>query len=194
MDERWTNHVLLKEPFGSMLLAEVHVFSDSVTLLHRSHDIRFSQCFTNREQKADAVMKSHNGTNRNDFAGQSIDIEWHVCPGDTSVQILHKLQEFMLETRHAPPESFPDRTIFASMFNDINSWEIQKVHNKCLAQANDVATYSARFRPGYWCFCGPGEEKTWTYNEGRPSHQVFRWVRGTSSYSKMEGPPSDRLQ
>ena len=41
----------------------------------------------------------------NDIAGQSVTIEWHVCFGDTSVQILRKLQDFMSETGHAP-ESF----------------------------------------------------------------------------------------
>ena len=39
--------------------------------------------------------------NRNDIAGQSIDIERHLCLGDTSVQMLHKLEVFMLETGHA---------------------------------------------------------------------------------------------
>ena len=33
-------------------------------------------------------MKSDNCKNRNDIAGQSIDIDWHVCPGDKPVQIL----------------------------------------------------------------------------------------------------------
>ena len=99
-----------------------------------------------------------------------MDIEWHVRPGDTSVHLLHKLQEFMLETGHAP-ESFPDKIIFVSMFNDIASWESQKVQNRCQAQANEVATYSARFRPGYWCFRGPGSDKNWNCDEERPSHQ-----------------------
>ena len=34
----------------------------------------------------------NNCKNGNDIAGQSIDIEWHVCFGDTSVQILCMLQ------------------------------------------------------------------------------------------------------
>ena len=68
--------------------------------------------------------------NRNDIAGQSIDIEWHVCPG-TSVQILHKLQVFMSETGHVP-ESFPDRIIFVSMFNCITNWKSPKVQTICL--------------------------------------------------------------
>ena len=50
-------------------------------------------------------MKRNNCKNRNDTAGLSIDIEWHVCPGDASVQLLQNEQEFMSETGHAP-ESF----------------------------------------------------------------------------------------
>ena len=62
-------------------------------------------------------MKSACCKNRNDIAGRSIDIERHVCPGDTSVQLLHQLQELMSETSHAPG-SFQDTIIFASMVND----------------------------------------------------------------------------
>ena len=39
-------------------------------------------------------------------------------------------------------------------------------------KARDVATYAARFRPGYLCFCGSGSEKTWQMNEDQPSHQI----------------------
>ena len=74
------------------------------------------------EQKAEAVMKSHSCKNRNDMAGQSIDMDWHVCPGNTSVQILQKLEASMSETGHAL-ESDPNRTIFGSMFNDIPNGE-----------------------------------------------------------------------
>ena len=50
-----------------------------------------------------------------DMAGQPIDITWHVWPGDTSVQILHNLHEFMSGTTHAP-ESYPDMIMVTSMF------------------------------------------------------------------------------
>ena len=71
---------------------------------------------------------------------------------------LQKLEAFMSETSYTPG-SFPDGIIFASMFDDITNWESQKRQNTCPAQANEVAILAARFRPGYWCFCGPGPEK-----------------------------------
>ena len=37
------------------------------------------------------------------------------------------------------------------MFNDITAWESEKLQDKCLGQAKDVATHVEKFRPGYWC-------------------------------------------
>ena len=83
-------------------------------------------------------MKSNSCKNRNDIAGQSIEIEWHVCLGDTSLQMLQKLKAFMSEARHEP-ENIPNRIIFANMFNDITGWERPKVQAKYLVQAKYVA-------------------------------------------------------
>ena len=52
-----------------------------------------------------------------------INIEWHVCLGDTSVQIYQKLKAFMTETGHEP-KSFPDRIMF---INDVTNSERPKV-------------------------------------------------------------------
>ena len=71
-------------------------------------------------------MKSDNCKNRNDIAGQSIDLEWHVCPGDTSVQPLRKLQEFVSETRRAREH-----------VQRHHNWESQTVQNKRPAQAKE---------------------------------------------------------
>ena len=70
-------NISLQEPIGSMLTAKV------------------------REKKAETVMRNYSCKSRIDIAGESIDIEWHVCLGDTSVQILQKLPGFMSETGHA---------------------------------------------------------------------------------------------
>ena len=59
---------------------------------------------------------------RNDIAGQLIDIEWQVFPGDTSVRTLHKPPLFMSETGHKL-DKFPDSMKNASMFNDNTKWE-----------------------------------------------------------------------
>ena len=70
-------------------------------------------------------MKNDSCKNRNDTAGKSIDIAWHVCLGDTSVQVVQHLQLFMSYTGHEP-EHFPNRIIFASIFNDITNWKMSE--------------------------------------------------------------------
>ena len=74
----------------------------------------------------------------------------------------------MSENGHEPG-SFPDRIVFTSMFNDIAAYGSTKVQGKCLDSAKEVASYAARFRPGNWCFCGPGSEQTWKYNKSTPT-------------------------
>ena len=54
---------------------------------------------------------------------------------------------------------------------DYITWKSRKVQDQCPAQAKEGATYAASFRLGYWCFCGLGSGKTWTYSKDRPSHQ-----------------------
>ena len=118
------------------------------------------------EQKAEDVMKSDSCKNRKDTASEPIDIEWHVCLGEASVQILKKLQGFLSKVAHAL-ESFAYKIIFAGMFNNITKWRSQKVQDICPAHAKEVATY-AGFRLGDWCICGPGSENTLKCNEERP--------------------------
>ena len=51
-----------------------------------------------------------------------------VCSGGASLRILHQLQNSMSES--GPPESFPDRILFASMFNNITDYTSRKVARK----------------------------------------------------------------
>ena len=78
--DEWESHPILEEPIGSMLTANVHT-GPAMDPLSASKIL---------EKKAEAVRKRDSCKNRNDNAVLSIDTEWHVCPGDTSVQILQK--------------------------------------------------------------------------------------------------------
>ena len=64
------NHRLFLEPIGSMLAENKNLVSDSVFC--RQDQVRWIQ-----------PLLQTNG-NRNDIAGQSSDVEWHTCLGDTS--------------------------------------------------------------------------------------------------------------
>ena len=144
------------------------------------------QQFGNREQKTALKMTISKTEATVPVRHQ---IEWHVCSGDTSVQILHKLQEFMSEIGRVP-ESFPDIMIFTSMFNDITDQGGDKVQGKCLHSAKEVATDAATFRLGYRCFCGPGSQQTWKYNESMPtSHFANGRMRQTRYYDDWRSYP-----
>ena len=102
-----------------MLTAKVHIFSESV-FFTGSGALGLTS----------ARMKSGNCTNRNDIAGPSIETGWHVCLGDTIVQILQRIKSFISENGHEP-DNFLDRLVFVSMFNDISNW-------KCLEEQANV--------------------------------------------------------
>ena len=84
------NHSL-EEPIRSLLTAKVHVFSDPVSA-------QVLGCWTILASKfgleGSGSQSTDHCTNRIDIACQSIDIEWNVRPGGTSVQIPHKLHSY----------------------------------------------------------------------------------------------------
>ena len=118
------HHLLFEEPLGSVFTA-VHVFSESV-FCKDPDALGASSASEIWTKKFEAAKKSNSCKNISDIAGHSIEIDWHACLGDTSVQIWQKLKAVMSEAAHEP-EHFPDRIIFASMFNDITSWESQRM-------------------------------------------------------------------
>ena len=56
------------------------------------------------------------------------------------------------------PEGFKDRTIFMSMYNDIDLGRKGNEEN-CPQNSFCVAAYAARFPKGHWSFLGPGSEE-----------------------------------
>ena len=66
------------EPMESMLTAKVHVFSEV-----GPGALDASSASVIWKNKAEAVKKSNSWKNGIDGAGQSIEIEWHVCFGAT---------------------------------------------------------------------------------------------------------------
>ena len=87
------------------------------------------------------------------------EFEWKISPGFTTLQLCHKVQEFMSKMS-IRPEDFTGRIIFMSMFNDI-SWGSKDNEQECESSAQLVSIYAKRFSPGRWSFLGPGSEKKW---------------------------------
>ena len=140
-----------------------------LSLLHRHRFAGFYQGVKTWENTADAVMKSVNcKKDRNDIACQTIQVEWHVSPGDTSVQMLQNVQVFMSENGRAP-DSSPDSNIFTSMFNDITAHARKKEQGKCLESSKEFelerscfsrSNILTRFLVLLW-------SRTWKCNETR---------------------------
>ena len=100
--------------------------------------------------------------------GEPMEFEWNIFPGFTTLQLCHKVQEFM-SNMSDEPEEFKGRIIFMSMFNDI-SWRSKENKQECELSAQTVLLYAKRFGAGQWSFLGPGSEKKW-YSTSEDSPQ-----------------------
>ena len=87
-------------------------------------------------------------------------------PGFTSLQLCDRISN-LLSSLGQSPETFTERILFMSMFNDISC---DRKDNKveCLKNAEFVKTFAKRFGIGQWSFIGPGSEKKWYPSENSP--------------------------
>ena len=97
--------------------------------------------------------------------------EWHVCLGHSSVQVLHKLQEFMSETGHVLEFSRQDHLREHVPRNDITNLE-EVGSCKMNVWLKQEEWPLSQQDSGYWGCCGQGSEKTKKCKEVRPSHLV----------------------
>ena len=105
-----------------------------------------------------------------EFGTANIIFTWHVCPGDTTVKILRRMQQLVAEAESDPtPKIFPDRTIFRADNEQM-----------CIINAQHVANLSKDFEPGHWRHIGPGFEQSWNYDSkmtdivAQLGHPVFQ--------------------
>ena len=56
----------------------------------------------------------------NGIDGETIEFEWNIFPGFTSIEILRQIPKD-LKIRQINPEQFEGRTLFVSMFNDMDT-------------------------------------------------------------------------
>ena len=66
----------------------------------------------------------------------------------------------MKEKDNILPESFKDRIIFMSIYNDID-WDRKGNEESCERNSSSVAKYARKFPKGHWSFLGPGSEEKW---------------------------------
>ena len=90
--------------------------------------------------------------------GESIEFEWNIFPGFSSLQILQEIQSDVRK-RNVEPEQFTDRNIFMPMFNDID-WTRKGNDGICMSNSEKVKEHAKRFSQGNWTFLDLGNEKS----------------------------------
>ena len=68
-----------------------------------------------------------------------------------------------LQDQNIEPETFTDRIIFMSMFND-TEWTRRGNSEQCISNSEQVKEYAKRFSRGHWTFLGPGSELNMVWN------------------------------
>ena len=98
--------------------------------------------------------------------GESIEFEWNIFPGFTTLQLCDKINDLLSDLGQTP-ETFTGRILVMSMFNDI-SCDRKGNKDECLRNAESVKVFARRFGVGQWSFIGPGSEKKWYPSENSP--------------------------
>ena len=143
---------------------KVYVFSDSVLCLGKV--LQHPECDEAWKNRVAGVRAERSYRDYDAIIGESIEFEWNIFPGFTTLQLCDKISD-LLSSMGQTPESFTGRILFMSMFNDIFC---DRYDNKdeCLRNANIVKTFTGRLGIGQWSFIGPGLEKKWYLSENSP--------------------------
>ena len=76
------------------------------------------------------------------------------------MQLCGKVTDLLSRLRETP-ETFTERLVLMSMFNDILSCDKKDNEEECMANAKVVSILAKKFGKGQWSFIGPGSEKKW---------------------------------
>ena len=157
----WSATSVLCDKAFEITNAKTYVFADSVLCLGSMRDEPIEAW----KNKIKWYLENYYLKDLNRIDGESMEFEWKIFPGFTTLDILEEIPKFMKDLQ-CEPEQFKDRIIFMSMYNDI-VWGEQGNTEKCENNSVTVANYARRFPRGRWSFLGPGSEKKWygTYSD-----------------------------
>ena len=99
----------------------------------------------------DESYRDYDGIN-----GESIEFEWNIFPGFTTLQLCDKISD-LLSSMGQTPEISQEEFCY-SMFNDISCDRNDNI-DECLRNGESVKSLARRFGIGQWSFVGPGSEK-----------------------------------
>ena len=142
VDFSWKHLSLIgDEDVISLSHAKVYVFSDFVLCLGMMSEN--PQSNTVWEGKLTWIESSSQYRALDTIDHEPMEFEWNIFPGFTTLQLCHKVQEFLTKMCEEPEET-TGRIIFMSMFNDI-SWWSQDNEQECELNANVVSIYEKIF-------------------------------------------------
>ena len=136
---------------------EVYVFSDSVSCLGKIQQNPESNKAW--EERLGWITSSRSYRDYDGIDGEPTKFEWNIFPGFDTLQLCDKVKS-LLSRLGETPETFTERILFMSMFNDITCGTRDNAR-ECLANARLVSLYARKFGKGQWSFIGPGSEKKW---------------------------------
>ena len=119
----------------SLSHTKVYVFSDSVLCFGKMNENLQSN--TVWEDKLTCFKNSSRYRAWYTLDGEPMEFEWNIFPGFTTLQLCHKVQEFLSKMSEEPEDS-TGRIIFMSMFNDI-SWRSKDNEQECELSAHLVS-------------------------------------------------------
>ena len=161
----WTHLSLIHdEVVINLQSTKVYVFSDSVLCLGKV--LQHPECNEAWKNRVAGVRAERSYRDYDAINGESTEFEWNIFPGFTTLQLCDKISD-LLSSMGQTPETFTERILCMSMFNDIFC---DRYDNKdeCLRNANIVKTFAGRFGIGQWSFIGPCSEKKWYLSENSP--------------------------
>ena len=138
----WRATTLLTDQAVQIMNSKTNVFSDSVFCLGRISD-QPVQAWKNKIQW---YLETRYLKELDRIDEESMEFEWKLFPGFTTLGILSEIQKMMSELK-CEPEQFQGRIIFMSMYNDIE-WRTKGSEENCIANSVNVATYVRRFPQG----------------------------------------------
>ena len=140
---------------------KVYVFSDSVLCLGRV--LQHPDANEAWKNRVTGIQSGKSYRDYDAINGESIELEWNIFPGFTTLQLCGKINDLLSDLGQTP-ETFTRRILFMTMFNDI-SCDRKGNKDECLANAGVVKVLARKFGVGQWSFIGPGSEKKWYFME-----------------------------
>ena len=143
----------------SLQSTKVYIFLDSMLCLGKVlQHLECNEAWKNRVTRV-RVEKSYKDYDV--VSRETTEFAWNI-----TLQLCDKISD-LLSSVGQTPESFTERILYMSMFNDIFC---DKYDNKveCLRNANIVKTFAGRFGIGQLSFIGPSSEKKWYPSENSP--------------------------